>query len=83
MVIAMLVKDTEQHHMDSHFGVWFAFTCLHLYIQGGREKNATPTINNLKKTRERMKKGMCIISYKILLYTSKMTPRSLILMKAF
>ena len=47
-------------------------------------KNATLTINNFKKTRDRMKKVVCIINiaYKILFH-SKMTPRSLILMKGF
>ena len=48
---------------------------------GWTRKNATLTINNFKKTRDRMKKLCALLCIRF--FPSKMTPRSLILMKAF
>ena len=39
---------------------------MHFVITGWPRNNATLTINNFKKTRDRMKKVVCIIAYKIL-----------------
>ena len=52
-----------------------------LFYTGWPRKNATLSINNFKKTRDRMKK-LCTL-LRINSFSSKMTPRSLILMKAF
>ena len=48
---------------------------------GWPRKNATLLINNFKKTRDRMKKLCALLRIKF--FSSKMTPRSLILMKAY
>ena len=47
--------------------VWFVWRDTfqtHYIIQGGPEKNATPTINNFKKTRDRMKKLYALLRIK-------------------
>ena len=51
------------------------------YYTGWPRKNATLTINNFKKTRDRMEKLCALLHIKNI--PSKMTPRSLILMKVF
>ena len=43
-------------HIDLSRCWCFAGSLWCVYIQGGPRKNATPTINNFKKTRDRMKK---------------------------
>ena len=48
---------------------------------GWPRKNATPTINYFKKTRDRINKLCALL--RIIFFPSKMTPRSLILMNAF
>ena len=62
----------------SGWGVWRMHT---LTCTGWPRKNATLTINDFSKLRDRINK-LCPL-LRIKLFSNKMTPRSLILMKAF
>ena len=64
--------------LDQKMSMFFNTKCGYT---GWPRKNATPTINNFKKTREKIKKLCALMCIEF--FSQQMTPISLILMKAF
>ena len=92
-VLFCRMRTGSAQQVHAQFAVWnepqAAFACRlnPLYSYAGKQhtgwpkNNTTRTINNFKKTRDRMK-SLCALS-RIKFFPSKMTWRTLILMKAF
>ena len=75
-VFSMLQSQNSQGEHTFRLRPWSIVLCT-----GWPRKNATLTINNLKKMRTEWKKLCALLRVKF--FPSKMTPRSLILMKAW